>query len=79
MALATYALFAPSAAKLYANYSLIGLTVGTGTYLVVSKPAHMLETCTMGLLYLSFTLAATFVTRRKLAAQRVRIRRDDSL
>lgn len=79
MALATYALFVPSAARLYANYALIGLTVGSGTYLVVSKPAHMLETCTMGLLYLGFTLVATFVTRRKLAAQRVRVHRDDSL
>ena len=64
---AAYVFFAPSATKLYASYGLTILTLATGTYLVISKPAHLLQSCTMGLVYLGIILTATALTRHKLA------------
>jgi hypothetical protein len=70
---ALYTLFAPSERKLMQSYVLVGLTVLSGSYLIVSKPAHMLKACLVGLLYVGFSYAAIIVTKHKLAAQECRI------
>ncbi|HSX34298.1 MAG TPA: hypothetical protein VLF62_01495 [Candidatus Saccharimonadales bacterium] len=67
---ATMLLVSPAKASFGAHYALISLTVASGTYLIVGSPAHMLETCTMGLLYLGFVAVATKVAYTKLAAQK---------
>lgn len=67
IAVASYVFFRPSRRALLASYGLIGLTIASGTYLVVSAPAHMIEACTMGLVYLSIVSVGTFVARAKLA------------
>ena len=72
VAWATALLVRPSSFKFVGNYALAGLTVASGTYLVVTKPAHMLETCTMGLAYLGFVTVATVVAARRLATAKAR-------
>ena len=69
-----YVFFRPSAQKLRVSALLVAGTLGSGTYLLVSKPAHMLETCTMGLLFVGLTTLGTVAARDKLAAQAVRLR-----
>jgi hypothetical protein len=57
--LATYALFRPSRRVIQTSYVLIGLTLTSGLYLVISAPAHIIEVCTVGVAYL---IVASFVT-----------------
>ena len=70
IAYATVLLMRPAKASFGAHYVLITLTVASGTYLLVNSPAHMLETCMMGLLYLGFVAIATIFAYTKLAAQK---------
>ena len=60
--------FRPSRAGLSVSYGLIAGTIVSGTYLVISnKPAHMLETCLMGMVYTAAISLATVATQRRLA------------
>lgn len=72
VAFSTYLYFFPSRAKLHASYALVGLTVASGTYLVIASHAAMLRTCMMGLLYVGVTSAVIAAARQKLAAQEAR-------
>lgn len=65
----TYVYLAPSKNKLSVSYGLVGLTVASGTYLVVASHAAMLRTCMMGLLYVGASIAVILAARRKLALQ----------
>lgn len=67
----TYLFFSPSKRKLQFSYGLVGLTVASGTILVVTQPAHLLQACVSGLVYISVVLAALALTRRKLALQNI--------
>lgn len=69
IAVATWALFSPSKTKLKFGYSLTAGTVATGTYLIVAAPTHMLEVCTVGLVYLAAVGTALVAARHKLARQ----------
>lgn len=64
--LTTAALIRPSRQLLRVNYSFIGLTVASGTYLTIIAPAHMVETCTVGLGYLVVVTLGTVLARVKL-------------
>lgn len=59
--------FAPSKAKLRVSYSLVALTVATGTWLVVANPAHMVQSCITGLVYLGVVFFGIALARNKLA------------
>lgn len=50
---ATYALFAPTRAKMYAAYGLVLATLATGTALVWQLHVALMQPCISGLLYLS--------------------------
>jgi hypothetical protein len=67
IALTTYAFFRPSVAHLRAAYVAIGLTFATGFYLVAMAPAHMVEACTSGLMYLGVVSIGIVAARAKLA------------
>jgi len=54
------------------NAGLISITLISGTYLVMVKSGHLLQTCSMGLTYIAFVSAATVVAQRKLARERSR-------
>lgn len=64
-----YTLFTPSKTKLYLSYILVALTFGTGFYLVVTKPAHLTQTCTEGLIYLGVMFAGIMRIKHKLINQ----------
>ncbi len=70
--LSTFLYFSPSKAKLQGSYTLMGLTIATGTYLVVASHAAMLRTCMMGLLYAGVVSALIAAAHRKLASQEQR-------
>jgi hypothetical protein len=58
--------FRPSRQGLGISYGLIAATIASGTYLALSKPAHMLETCLMGLVYTLAISLATVATQHRL-------------
>lgn len=52
---------------LRASYALVGLTLASGTYLVWSTRAAMLQACMSGLAYLALAFAAIGLARHRLA------------
>ena len=62
-----YIFFFPSKSKLQVAYVWVGLTLFTGFYLVLSKPAHLTQTCVTGLVYLGFVSYAIVSARHKIA------------
>lgn len=65
----TFLYFSPSRPKLGASYTLMGLTIATGTYLIVTSHVAMLRTCMMGLMYAGVVSALIAAAHRKLALQ----------
>ena len=61
----TYLNFAPTRRKFYAAYGLIGATLASGTYLVISTHSPLLSSCATGLVYLGIVLSGVFVAARK--------------
>lgn len=56
--LATFALIKPSKFILKLSVGSVGLTLVSGVYLVMIAPAHMLQACMAGVVYLAVTGAA---------------------
>ncbi len=74
IALSSFTFFKPTMKRLYASYGFIIATVASGTYLLISTPSHMLESCMMGLSYLTVVSIATIATHiriRRLAKQEI--------
>lgn len=67
VAFTTLLFVVPTHAKFRVNYALIGLTLATGTYLVVSTNTSMLKACISGLLYISVVTAGTIAARYRYA------------
>lgn len=59
--------FRPTRRNLHINYGLMVVTLGTGMYLVVSQPAHMIEACISGVAYLVIVTVATLLAKGRLA------------
>lgn len=72
VAFSTLLFFRPSRDGLRANAALIVLTLLSGTCLAVLAPAHMLQTCALGLFYLGFVGVTMFAARRRLARETAR-------
>jgi hypothetical protein len=66
VAFSTYLYFVPTRVKLRVSYGLVGLTVASGTYLVVASQAAMLRTCMTGLLYVGVMTVVIAAARNKL-------------
>lgn len=49
------------------NYGLMAVTLGSGMYLVVAQPAHMIEACTSGVTYLAIVTVVTLLAKARLA------------
>ncbi len=62
-----YVYFSPTKAKLNGSYVLVGLTIASGTWLVVANPAHMVQSCISGLVYLGVVFFGIALARGKLA------------
>lgn len=67
IAWSTYLFFAPSKAKIYTSYALVALTLGSGTYLVLSTHARILQSCIMGLAYTAVVSVGIVSAHTKLA------------
>jgi hypothetical protein len=63
----TYTYMRPTRKQLYASYSLVGLTLTSGFFLVVASPSHMIEACTVGVVYLGVMTLGIVATNAKLA------------
>ncbi len=61
--------FYPSKSGLKISYSLILMTFISGSYLVFIKPAHMVQSCMMGLAYLGAVSVGIAFAQRKLAKE----------
>jgi len=65
----TYVLFSPSVRKLQVSYALVGLTLATGTSLVIAHPSHLLQGCTTGLLYVGIVTVGIVSAHRKMGTE----------
>jgi hypothetical protein len=70
---ATYLLVQPSQTKLNVTYYLVGATLASGTYLVVSQSANLVQACMSGLVYLAAVSLEILLARRKLVSEKVSI------
>jgi hypothetical protein len=68
IALASYAFMRPSASILRISYGLVGMTFASGFYLVWSAPAHMLQACISGVVYITVVSVAIVAAKHKLVA-----------
>ncbi len=68
MVCSTYVAFSPSKTMLRINQGLIASTLGTGGYLIWAKPGHMLEICTVGLIYIGISLLCLAMAYKKLSS-----------
>ena len=76
LVITTIAYMRPSSNLLRAAYAAVGLTFATGFYLVAMAPAHMLQACTSGLMYLgavSIGIVATHAKLARMQAAQVRV------
>jgi hypothetical protein len=65
-----YVYFAPSHNKLRASYTMAALTAASGTWLIISNPTHMAESCLTGITYLAIIFYGIHLANRKLAVIR---------
>ena len=59
----------PSRGKFYVSYVFIAGTIVSGTFLIITMPAHMVQSCMTGLIYLGVVSTLTVFAHKKLAAQ----------
>lgn len=62
------AYISPSRNKLQTSYGLVGLTLASGTVLVVTTHSPLLSSCMTGLVYLGIVMSGIMFARRKLTA-----------
>jgi len=67
VSLSTYTYFRPSRSALYSSYGLVGATFASGFYMVISSPAHLMQACMSGLVYLGVVALALLAARQKVA------------
>lgn len=72
LAVAAAALVKLSEKLMSLSYALTAGTLLTGTGLVIASGENILKNCLSGLLYLVAVLVLTSVTKRRLAAERLR-------
>lgn len=64
--IASLIFFSPSIKKLIVSYGFIIGTVASGTYLLVTSPSHILQSCMTGLAYLTIVTVVTIATHVRL-------------
>lgn len=66
LVIASLAFFAPSLRKLMVSYGFILATVASGTYLLILFPSHILQSCMMGLAYVTVVSLVTITAHARL-------------
>ncbi len=69
LAQTTALFFSPTAAKFHLAYALIGGTLLSGTFLVISTHAPLIQACLSGLVYLSLASGGLILAHRKYALE----------
>lgn len=64
--IASFTFFKPTIKKLITSYGFILATVATGTFLLVTVPSHILQSCVSGLSYLTVVTIATIAAHVRL-------------
>jgi hypothetical protein len=63
----TSLLFSPSYTKLKGVYGLFFATVASGSYVLITMPSHLMQTCVEGLVYMGFVGGVILVTRNRIS------------
>ncbi|MEI6477771.1 MAG: hypothetical protein WCO52_02190 [bacterium] len=69
VAYTTYLFFFPTQKGLQLAQALVGLTLISGTYLVIIMPAHMVQSCLTGLAYIGFVAVGLVLAKHRLVEQ----------
>lgn len=64
------AYLSPSQRKLRTSYGLVGLTLASGTALVITTHSPLLSSCMTGLVYLGIVMSGILLAQRRLAAEK---------
>lgn len=57
--IASYTFIHPTVRTLFVSYGLIFGTIASGTYFLITVPSHILQSCLMGLAYLTLVTIMT--------------------
>lgn len=68
MLLATLLFLAPTSLKFKSTYALTGLTIASGTYIILTQSVSMLHACLSGLVYVALVGVAIVLAHQKSAA-----------
>lgn len=66
IAYTTFTYFTPSKNRLRTSWSLVVLTITSGTWLVISTHSALVQSCTTGLVYLAVISTGIIAAQRKL-------------
>lgn len=72
----SYLFISPTKRNFQVTYALIGLTLASGTYLVISKPAHIMSACESGLAYIGVVLFGLIAAQYRLVHSKTYIDRN---
>ena len=61
--LATSVVIYPSKRLFITHYSFVAATIATGSYLLVAYPAHLMQSCAVGLVYLGVATTLSVVAQ----------------
>jgi hypothetical protein len=68
--LTTYAFLSPSESKIKISQTLMAMTLGSGTYLVLSTKANMVSACISGIAYTIFVSFGIYSASKKFEVQK---------
>jgi hypothetical protein len=63
----TYTFTGPTRKQLYVSYGMVSATLASGVLLVATAPSHMVQACTVGVVYLAVMSLGIIATNVKLA------------
>lgn len=63
-----YLYFSPTKHKLRISYALVATTFGSGAWLIVSNPSHLMQSCLYGIIYLGVVFFGIALARNKLSS-----------
>lgn len=75
--IASFTFFNPTLKKLIVSYGFILGTVASGTYLLITVPSHILQSCLTGLTYLTIVSVATVAAHVRLHQRQLALQKED--
>jgi hypothetical protein len=76
IAIASFTFFKPTLRRLIVSYGFIIGTVATGSYLLVAFPSHILQSCLMGLAYLTIVTITTIFAHVRLRQRQLALEKE---